>query len=128
MTLIARLEAAAEGSRELDAEIAIFLNPKLAEWERFGGELHGPSDSIFHAPHYTTSIDAALALVPEGWAWFAQRIGQPFSTGFARLWLPAARTKGLKIEQYQSEAATPALALVIAAMKARGLTMERGNG
>jgi hypothetical protein len=51
MTLLERLEAAERGSRKLDAEIA---------------RLRGvpPVDiNLDRAPHYTTSLDAALSLV-----------------------------------------------------------------
>lgn len=57
--LIARLEAATEGSRVLDAEI------HLAIGERCGMG----SDGLYLPPHYTQSVDAALTLVPEGWRW-----------------------------------------------------------
>lgn len=86
--LIARLEAATEGSRELDAGIFIYLGkaPKVVKrgateldwhqtnyewsdpgtWERARFEQPAPPDRIV-APYYTTSLDAALSLVPEGW-------------------------------------------------------------
>ena len=48
--LIAQLESATGGSRELDAKVAVFLgiNPQ-----------HG-GDGIYGCPHYTTSLDAKL--------------------------------------------------------------------
>lgn len=56
--LIARLEAATEGSRELDLAIYALCVPESPEkWVRDRPETY--------APHYTTSIDAALSLVPE---------------------------------------------------------------
>ena len=58
--LIARLEMAPEGSRELDYEIFAFLNPlhgPLAMRDRWEAGL---------VRLYTTSVDAALTLVPEG--------------------------------------------------------------
>jgi hypothetical protein len=91
--LIARLEAAAEGSRELDAAIAVAV---------FGGGSHDPGT----APHFTTSLDAALTLVPEGRGWLMRSVG---GRGFA-----AISNAG-----EASQAKTPALALCIAALKAR---------
>ena len=68
--LIKRLEAATEGSRELDKEIA----------EAFGW-VHECMNSDTH-PHLTTSIDAALTLVPEGCSpsmisWRVESITEP---------------------------------------------------
>lgn len=54
--LIAKLEAAAEGSRELDAEIVGKLWADMGVFARST------------LPLYTTSLDAAVALVPEGTA------------------------------------------------------------
>lgn len=80
MTLIQRLEQAGEGSRELDAEIAEIVGIKhrthrsstghskgrewLVDTESGGIEIWARSP-----PAYTTSLDAALTLVPEGWEW-----------------------------------------------------------
>lgn len=74
-------------------------------------------------PWYTSSIDAALALVPEGWAWRVMQEG-PFATGRASK--PRAELAepvdefgpGVGVRA-QVEAATPAIALCIAALKVR---------
>ena len=76
--LIARLEAATEGSRELDCAIEIAVgrcDPTgellddewyWNEWRPFGStEVVEPLCQPM--PYYTTSLDAALTLVPEGW-------------------------------------------------------------
>lgn len=74
--LIARLEAATEGSRELDAEIELSRRKFLGlivggavVTIQPGGWLAGPGtgDQPVLAPHYTTSVDAALTLIPKGW-------------------------------------------------------------
>src|SRR6185295_4669336 len=79
--LIARLETSSEGSRELDGEIWRHIEPN-ADWHHLdiGGDQYiwhqrDSKDSIaFEAPpHYTTSLDTALMLVPEGWFW---RVGR----------------------------------------------------
>lgn len=113
--LIAKLEAASEGSRELDGQIALVLGLAPA-----GAQLHrsldpargwwvpgkGPfSGDFWLPPHYTTSINAALTLVPDGQAYAvlvyaSAAIGEPPQFG-------------------DHEAPPPALALCIAALKAR---------
>lgn len=76
-----------------------------------------------HAPHYTSSLDAAMTLVPErcGWiaGWGQTRPDEPM--GGAQI-TPYARYNGSFVAGEtiaESEAATPALALCIAALKAR---------
>ena len=59
-------------------------------------------------PNYTTSLDHALTLVPEGWIWDVT------STGCA--W---TMPDDVCVEQYSAYAATPALSLCIASLKAR---------
>lgn len=70
LALIERLEQAPEGSRELDYEIFIFdsVVPEASQSARELASLL-PRPMPDHAgfwPTYTTSIDAALSLVPEG--------------------------------------------------------------
>jgi len=90
--IIAALEAAEAGSRELDAEIWRFVDPK--EYEAKIG--------FVCSREYTTSIDAALSLVPEGWAYSLQHVGkvtrEDGEVDFipeVRLWIPSLRTQGL---------------------------------
>lgn len=134
--LIARLAAATEPSRELDAEIVTLITPECIGVERgpFGGpsarktdewlyifEPHRTwSDSWLPTPRYTASLDAAMTLVPEGWDWSLN------SDGSCEIYkdvppgmLPGAPGSTLLI----GEAATrlPALALTIAAIRARGV-------
>ena len=84
--LISRLESATAGSRELSDEVLMALG-----WRRVSEETeHG--DYVFWCPpdRYaqftderpcpTTSLDAALELVPEGWEWML------VGSGAARLW------------------------------------------
>lgn len=55
--LLDKLRAATEGSRELDSQIYLYLGltTRPEQWKIHVG-----------LPHYTTSLDAALTLVPEG--------------------------------------------------------------
>ena len=56
--LIKRLEEATEGSRELDARI----------WEYLNGPTYSADEFLVdrHLPDYTTSLDAARMLIPDG--------------------------------------------------------------
>jgi hypothetical protein len=121
--LIKRLEEAREGSRELDEAIALAVYPEM---ERrtvadpiTGTEqvwyLHGTRVRI---EPYTTSVDAALTLVPEGWRIAEMKDGIKSDRGpycNTRLWCPANPGLGYA---YPGNGATPALALCIAALKA----------
>lgn len=146
MTLIERLEAAEEGSRELDAEIALAIRAPQEYFSRFDkdtdgypwpgwSDVDGPEcydDAIWGgggrgwtAPQYTTSIDAALTLIPK----------DPANPGKTMLWsiaydedgvagarsYCAALGKGYHDPEfiYGHHDTSPATALVIAALKAR---------
>ena len=121
--LIARLEAATERSRELDAEIWAHLNGFTGaikgrwvggRWSWSVGSVGVWDDEL---PHYTTSIDAALTLVPENWwAEIHARTDTP-SCVLHEFPLPCRRVPSER--PYVLVAATPALALCIAALKAR---------
>lgn len=118
--LIRELEQAAEGSRRLDEIIFVHTEcggdfKSLHFAARAGARRDGWNPHAI--PHYTTSIDAALTLVPEGWCGDVEvgdcgnlegKRGHLWNGEFA----PDAR-------EVRSEAHTPALALCIAALKAR---------
>lgn len=130
--LIARLEATTEPSRELDARIWAEIDGRDVEREDDTGALcprllarrrvpphdiawlgsfvdgqfvdvNGWSPPI---PRYSASIDDALLLAPKNWSW---RAGNTPSGGFALL--------GTSLTEHY--AATPAIALVIACLKAK---------
>jgi hypothetical protein len=108
--LIAALEAAEGPSRELDAEIAHateWTGMELVEWPPFW-------------PPFTSSIDAALTLVPEKFYWSVGSLtdehSEPHHEYGAQLYLWShVADKDDVIEH----GATPAIALCIAAVKAR---------
>lgn len=110
--LIAKLEAAKRGSRELNYEI----------WRLIAAN---PDDPVHHRRNsrtysglpYTTSLDAALTLVPDGWR------GITIETTQAGFWLaslsPVFQTQPVNYPCYGSIAYTAPLAVVAAILKAR---------
>lgn len=124
--LIAKLEDATEGSRELDAEIsaaignvvepcgandwAVLYGTKIVE----GSEGRLEDEDWRELEHYTTSLDAALTLVPEGYLWQIKQAVQCCALVWA-----------LEVDYDDHPVPTgystthPALALTIAALKAR---------
>lgn len=68
---------------------------------------------IYHTPKFTASIDTALTLVPEG-----LRGSVSFGAEICSAQLSDQIT-GMHVGAYQTCAATPALALCAAALKAR---------
>ena len=131
--LIARLEAATGPDRELDWLIAdaVGLVPKHSiraigwdydwyrnsdkEWALWkANDSEGRNNSLWEPARYTSSIDAALTLVPEGCSVhlhiMPREIGHKAVVGIGN----------------EGESKTPALALCIAALKARlDLTLQR---
>jgi hypothetical protein len=114
--LITRLKAVPEGSRELDAEIAeavIWLPGRAKHLQEAGRGLYETAQGL--CARFTTSLDAALTLVPEGWE--ASIVVEADGSGSARVWERLGDTSSSRTQIY--EAAGPALALCIAALKAR---------
>lgn len=148
--LIKRLEEASEGSRELDAEIAVAVGHRVPSVPDGAEDLAYAKLPTIHdkcepgtywivqrsgmflstAPRFTTSLDAALTLIPERWAveavswWPGGGSGEvsllPCHQDKDGIWWHTA-TDGPRIE---TEAKTPALALCIAALRAQ----EASNG
>lgn len=127
--LIERLQHAPEGSRVLDYDIHELVHPYLKQngYRRSHGDEGYESDhppitgGRFIAPpqHYTDSIDAALDLVPDGFAADVSRYTS--GTGDARLWQGDRHIGpyGASTWLGDSRPASPAIALCIVALKAR---------
>jgi hypothetical protein len=138
--LIRRVESATGPSRELDAEIWWAVERKTAEstyWSAatglprrlpdnspIPGGLGSTAVKVL-APAYTSSLDAALSLVPAGWDWSLESDtaddNQPIR--------PTASVWRRGVHPTMDEmvfAATPALALAAAALRARA--GERDDG
>jgi hypothetical protein len=120
--LIASVEAASGPDRELDVAVTCLLVDRKHEASRRPSNRAGRvvtryldnRTGTWTAAAYTASLDAALLLVPEGW--------QDCWTLEGRFcWLRRLTAEG--VDEVQTEAATPALALTAAALRAR-LAME----
>lgn len=96
--LIKRLEVATGPDRALEIDI----------WRQFSPNAKEGFEPLPWLACYTSSIDAALQLVPEGFEWELQRQDD---IAFAKLGDPLLYLEG--------EAKTPAIALCIAALKSR---------
>jgi len=132
--LIAALEAAEGPSRELDDVIAtaIFTDKRRTCIKGLSDEAGGmwmfryPDGSIGSSLRFTASIDAAMMLVPEGWA--VERAGWhnlANPSAYFELWEYTQLDNGgwfhiSDNRRAQGEASTPANALVIAALRAKG--------
>lgn len=116
-----------EPSWGLCCDIELAIVPGAIDRRSWDGSVAiGVGKRAYNPPAYTTSLDAAVTLVPEGWAWLVEWIGKPFTEGMARLWIPGSRTQGLRIETVMATAKTPALALCAAALRALA-SLEQGQ-
>ena len=131
-TLIEKLEAAGEGSRELDTRIHALLEDRDLRQDEFGRLLgrsrEAPHDECIMAypnfspdtaiPCYTTSLDAALTLVPEGYRLelYQSANGEWWDADLSPLGYDVDHEDGWSNGDGKAD---PALALCIAALKAR---------
>jgi hypothetical protein len=131
-SLIERIEAATGGDRELDAEIWLACTPgatrdkwsyihKATGRECTVDETRNATGRLIIVPEYTTSIDAALTLVPEGRA--IRREYLPAATWPHRVWIYKDSFMPLDDGSRRPVLGkTEALALCAAALKARAET------
>lgn len=107
--LLAKLENAVAGTTRFDYDIFRAVTPSAANWLD-----DCPPGGL---PCYTTSIDAALTLMPPG-AFF--HVGKQESDAYAKVTPPLpGRSNYLHAREYEVSAPTPALAVCIAALRAR---------
>lgn len=109
-----RIERADGPSRELDAEIAVASGQYRADRHRPGSffKADQPNHSSLGVPAYTSSLDAAMSLVPEGWG-----EGKILWVG-GECYVTLSRSHPENMEA-KGEAATPAPALCAAALRAK---------
>ena len=124
LELAERCEAATGADRDLDAAIFACIAEGLG-WMR-----HSSQACRVWASHYTETLDAAIKLVPEGWGW------QVSDGGNAGVWsngpVDAQLVHGMRfpgvLAQADGKAATPALALTAASLRARhALALSKGS-
>lgn len=143
--LIERIEAASGPDREIDCLIAVAASNEptarvayLAgyRWYKkpgagripFAGAFGSGADlgMIFHERRYTDSIDAALALVPEGFEWSLEYQAGHHVSSDVECMIAIAKL-GDPCRDWESESYTPALALCAAALKVRAYLKETNN-
>jgi hypothetical protein len=105
--LAARCEKATGPDRELDAEIYVALDANRENRDALA--INGAVGSW--VPDFTASLDAAMTLVPEGWYWQVGQGNHAWAAVYENPIPPAMRVDPI--------AATPALALCAAALRAR---------
>lgn len=112
--LIKRLEEAEDGSRELSESIALELNWILMEdWilrEAYWINANGEEEKL---PHYTTSLDAAVTLFPDGWFGSV-----PINNPNLQAWLRKDNDSPI----IYAKAKTSTLICCVLALKARNVT------
>lgn len=111
-SLIERLEKAPGPSRELDKEIA-----ESCGWERNEDDFWRHKDRYWareafdYPPNFTSSIDAALTLVPQKYDWYLHMIDEVYNACVGPIGTFSGTSSVI--------GATPAIALCIAALRAR---------
>ena len=144
--LIERVEAAQGPDRELDRDIMIVVVPcdraRFRYWAPVNEDTgYGVIDveRVYYAPHcaqavavpqFTASIDAAMTLVPEGWRFGIEQAGAydgssrdeawcwPYESNFDPDWQNGQQGYRDAPDGARGYAATPALALVAACLRA----------
>jgi len=121
--LIAKLEAASKGSRELDCDIFCATAPSPFESHYpdcvlavLGGFV--ARVEIDEIPNFTISLDAALTLVPEGWILDSLSDDATGSVGSMKAFGATCEVTNGELG-LQGQAVSRALALCIAALKTR---------
>lgn len=114
--LIKLLEQARGPDRELDTAI---YRDIIRSGRATNHDALTPEQRASHfrdlAPRYTSSLDAALSLVPGGWAWMVAVSPSEEGPAGASLWVDPGHHNTV----YAEHAATASLALCVGALKAR---------
>jgi hypothetical protein len=127
-SLLSRLAQAKGPDRELDALAWQALTPKYARWKAKpdGWLQKGPFGAC--SPHLTTSLDAVLELLPEGWHLSNLRTpdpttsrSNPSSLGFAQVCPNMSNDAGWAIGPQEGRAFNAPTSALIAILRARGI-------
>lgn len=117
MELVERVEVASGPDRELDAAIFSALKCGTRDWMH-----QSPEAERVWARNYTASLDAAMTLVGGDAFWRLGNDGEgPDVSAFKAT---VTSGDGLSLAFHDAVAATPALALVAAALRARSSLIE----
>ena len=118
MTLSSRISSLTGPDRAVDAEVARAIHGYRADGS---------------VPEFTASLDAAMSAVPEGWRCGFEQAGRfdgsdvveawcwPFESSFEPDWRNGDEGYRGAPDACRATAPTPALALLAAALEARGL-------
>lgn len=117
-SLIARVEAATGPDREIDGEVLCAVRGiPFVRWDGAGlvwqddfGIRHTDAD---HVPRVTESVDAVLAIVPEGYSWHLWSVSDGLPNAELR-----PKGGGSPIYGLRDRRAPPALALLAAVLRA----------
>ena len=121
--LMAELESAAEGSRELDQRVLLASGWRVDGcgywWARIGNlGFHGKKE-IHLLPRPTTSVDAALKLVLKEYYTQVSEASGPGRTDWSAVLSEREESPKPPYRFMRGRARTPALALCIAALRVR---------
>jgi hypothetical protein len=108
-------------------DVTMFNEGVPIEWESDDDDgrvvvlIGGHKFKAYRAPAFTASLDAAMTLVPEGKGFVVSSVGPSANRPYALVGDPTAETD----ESKGASAATPALALCAAALRARAASCDR---
>ena len=130
--LAERVEQATGPDRELDALVAATTIRNLAatSFKTLQGWADIAVREKWSVRRFTASLDAAMTLVPEGWGWMvSQPNAKALASGLLKERTPVMGEVQYGCDQrYAVAAATPALALCAAALRARAAsTLSDGD-
>jgi len=134
LALAERVESAAGDdamSRTMRALNADIL--RATGWREAEGDVIDPAGNLrMQMPFYVASLDAAMTLVPEGWRWMAGQREQPHARAYVEngelAFVGAGSRRNPQRLWFEVTAATPALALVAAALRAHAALLGEGEG
>jgi hypothetical protein len=143
LSLASRVEEAEGADRFLDAQIAAVLRlEKVPHWARLWtgewrpteqGSVVLMEDSGLPGPHfmareYTASLDAALTLLDPDAFWRVGHDGEGADPSLFKAIVSVAKEGSIAITFRSAIAATPALALTAACLKARAHAQDHSHG
>lgn len=133
-----RLQTASDLDRDIDADIWEIFHGNDMYWSlhQIGSRIclryypGPPGPEYYPLPKYTTSLEAALTLVPKDWQWMVENRAPPPQKGRAyinngelhfqgiALGGPGGPAPNKKYRGFETTAVTPALALCIVCLQA----------